>query len=1170
MSGKRQTTKQRELEALQLELDEAKHLAVQLRARARQQAAIAELGQRALVGANLTNLMNEAVTLITQTLQVEFVAVLEYQPNKESLLLRAGWGWQQTNGSDHTIIKADSHSQAGYTLLRGAPVVVENLVEERRFFPTFAVQRPFAVQKPFLPRNHQIVSSASVIIQGRNDIFGVLEICTIDRRVFTEDDIHFLQAVANILAAATDRKQAEAQLIQRNRELLSLQSASATITSSLDLQYVLNAVTGEMANLLNLEACTIFDWDQSDDLISVLAEHRSDSWRGTKSPTTRVYTFEQFPLIARVLDQQLVLQMRISQPGLDSTALFLFQEQQIKSLLIFPISFQGQVTGLVQIMDSQVERVFTEQEIAMAKLLANQAASAIENARLLAETRRILKEQLALQEAVTVISSTLDLNIVLNHIAEQIGQVVNATSVHIYDYNPETMTAVARALIVGPHACEQEELSDINTTYYLDRDFPGLIEFLESGQPNITYADNPDLTESELVYLHRFGTKAMLTIPMQIRGRVIAYAELRESRLKRQFTPEELILCQNIAQQAAIAMENARLHAETKRRAQHLSVLHELDRAITASLRISDVYHAFAGHATRLLAYDHMSIMLVEEEALCVTYVAENETETTFPTDLRLPRQTSAAGWVVAHRQPLLRHNIAVDTRFAEDKALVAHDIQTYMTIPVRIKGKIIGVWNIGSRQIGAYSPDELEIAQTMADQLAIAIENARLFEQARQEINERKRAEAALEKERSLLAQRVAERTAELSAANMELARASRLKDEFLASMSHELRTPLTAVLGLCDILRMEAYGPLTERQHTFVGNIEESGRHLLLLINDILDLSKIEAGKLELEISPISIQMLCHTSLQFIKQTAHKKQIKISLTIDNSTSTINADERRLKQVLINLLSNAVKFTPEEGKIGLEVVGDTSRNMIHFIVWDTGIGIAQEDISRLFQPFVQLDSRLSRQYSGTGLGLALVQRMVRMHGGMVSVASEVGQGSRFTVSLPWIPQTQVTAPATILTEQSSLKTDPYLAELANVSTVQPNRAPLILIAEDEPMLITILTDFLEAKGYRINVARNGVDALEKAKEKPPDMILMDVQMPEMDGLEVTRRLRQDPELATTPIIALTALAMPGDREQCLEAGANEYMSKPIKLTRLAKLIESYLDQSPGQKEGLL
>ena len=253
-----------------------------------------------------------------------------------------------------------------------------------------------------------------------------------------------------------------------------------------------------------------------------------------------------------------------------------------------------------------------------------------------------------------------------------------------------------------------------------------------------------------------------------------------------------------------------------------------------------------------------------------------------------------------------------------------------------------------------------------------------------------------------SELEQRVAGRTQALHIANAELRRANRLKDEFLASMSHELRTPLNSILGLSESLQLGTYGQLNERQHTTLQYVEESGRHLLALINDILDVSKIEAGQMQLETGPVSVESVAQASLQFVRQSAFKKQIKVNLSIDSPLTPIEADERRLKQILVNLLNNAVKFTAGGGTIGLEVVADSDNRMTHFTVWDKGIGIAPEDMERLFQPFIQLDARLARSYTGTGLGLTLVQRMTEMHGGRVSVESEVGQGSRFTVSLPW------------------------------------------------------------------------------------------------------------------------------------------------------------------------
>jgi two-component system sensor histidine kinase/response regulator len=245
-------------------------------------------------------------------------------------------------------------------------------------------------------------------------------------------------------------------------------------------------------------------------------------------------------------------------------------------------------------------------------------------------------------------------------------------------------------------------------------------------------------------------------------------------------------------------------------------------------------------------------------------------------------------------------------------------------------------------------------------------------------------------------------EKNAELHRLNTELARASRHKDEFLANMSHELRNPLNVILGMSEALQDGVYGELNDRMLNSVHRIEESGHHLLQLITDILDLSKIGAGKLELVIEPVSVKSVCETSLMFIKQSAHKKRIKLVSTGDQNIANFHADELRLKQVLVNLLTNAVKFTPERGTVGLEVEGNPEQQRISFTVWDTGIGITEEDMERLFQPFEQLESTSSRHHEGTGLGLALVSRLVRLHGGSVAVESEVGKGSRFIVSLPW------------------------------------------------------------------------------------------------------------------------------------------------------------------------
>jgi signal transduction histidine kinase len=455
----------------------------------------------------------------------------------------------------------------------------------------------------------------------------------------------------------------------------------------------------------------------------------------------------------------------------------------------------------------------------------------------------------------------------------------------------------------------------------------------------------------------------------------------------------------------------------------------------------------------------------------------------------------------------------------------------------------------------------EVNLIQEIASQLAIAIQQASLYEQSQQEIAERKQAQQ------------------QLTETNLQLARATTLKDEFLANMSHELRTPLNSILGLSESLKDVILGSLNEKQLKAIATIESSGEHLLSLINDILDLSKISSGMMTLDIASVSVRDLCNTSLSFVKQQAFQKSIQINSNIPAHIHniTINIDERRIKQVLINLLTNAVKFTPNQGKVNLLVAigsGNTWQGeaiipqqlkalnspMLLFQVLDTGIGISANDLQILFQPFVQVDSALNRKYEGTGLGLALVKQIVEMHSGQVMVESEVGKGSRFTVALPYdMPQSSALfAPIDTTLQPQGINYE-NASDHAPENEPEKAIAPLILLAEDNEANIQTFSAYLIAINYRVIVARNGEEAVAMAKANSPDIILMDIQMPIMDGFEAIKEIRLEPNLINTPIIAITALAMEGDQNRCLEAGANEYLSKPVKLRQLATKIAKLL-----------
>ena len=405
---------------------------------------------------------------------------------------------------------------------------------------------------------------------------------------------------------------------------------------------------------------------------------------------------------------------------------------------------------------------------------------------------------------------------------------------------------------------------------------------------------------------------------------------------------------------------------------------------------------------------------------------------------------------------------------------------------------------------------------------------------------------------ERKQLEETLRRHSQQLSEANHELARASRLKDEFLANMSHELRTPLNGILGISESLHEEVYGPLNPRQQRAILDLEDCGRHLLALINDILDVAKIEAGKVELELGSLEVEQVCQASHRLIKEAALKKQISVAVVIDRSLRQLVADQRRLKQILVNLLSNAVKFTPQGGKIGLDVVGDRVQREVRLTVWDTGIGISPEDHSRLFQPFIQLDSGLSRHYEGTGLGLVLVKRLTELHGGALHIESAVGRGSRFTVVLPWIENDN-------RSDGAEDRSESVAVSVPAIAPHDPGAAPLILIVDDNTFSVRGLKDYLVFKGYCVELAADGETAIDRAAGFHPDLIFMDIQMPGMDGLEAIRRIRLLPGLSAIPIVALTALAMPGDRDRTLEAGATEYVSKPAPLDQLHRLIRSLL-----------
>ncbi len=641
--------------------------------------------------------------------------------------------------------------------------------------------------------------------------------------------------------------------------------------------------------------------------------------------------------------------------------------------------------------------------------------------------------------------------------------------------------------------------------------------------------------------IHRLlNIQSAILVPLVSSEKLIGTLEVSSKNI---LTEEDLTRIQNISGQVTAVILRRQAEEKILRQLDYLTALREIDHIITSTFDISVSMNALISRASSLLAVDAAAILLVDSSTAALKYAAGTGFRTMSAETAEIRLGESYAGKAVLERRLIQIPDIArepdnlLPSAFLRDESFVS-----YYGMPLIVKEKVIGVLEVFHRSIVKRDQEWFDYFDTLAEQASIAIDNAQLFEGLR-------RSNAELE-------QRVAERTADLNRSNIELERLVHVKDEFLANMSHELRTPLNGILGFSETLLEGVYGPINEGQRQSMEVIHSSGQHLLGLINDILDVSKIESGKFEIQPENLVVNDICQSSLVFIKQLANKKSITVGYSSSPAVSTILADPKRLKQILVNLLHNAVKFTPERGNIKLEVQADVGEGLMRFSVTDTGIGIKPEDLQKLFKPFMQVDSNLSHQCEGSGLGLTLVKRLVEMHGGSVEVQSEFGRGSCFTFVLPWNQKMQANDNRDLFDVENE--------EHNTRADVASTACGKILLVEDNEANIMMIKDYLEYYGYQVFVAHDGGEVLSKAEEISPNLILMDIQLPHVDGYEATRRLREDPRFASIPIIALTAFAMSGDRERSLKAGMDEYLSKPVRLKELTQVIEKILDHSPN------
>ena len=485
----------------------------------------------------------------------------------------------------------------------------------------------------------------------------------------------------------------------------------------------------------------------------------------------------------------------------------------------------------------------------------------------------------------------------------------------------------------------------------------------------------PDMKDNQ----KRTDTRTLLAMPLFREAAPIGVIVIRRTEI-RPFTEKQIALLETFADQAVIAIENVRLFQELEARTSELArsvgelkALGEVGQAVSSTLDLQTVLSTIVGRAVQLSGTDCGIIYEYDEPTqefhLRASYQMEEELVNAYQaTPLRLGQ--GATGRAAETKMPYqiadLRQEHELATRGMRP-ILFRLGYQSLLAVPLLLDQKIMGALTIYRRETGTFAPEIVNLLQTFATQSVLAIQNARLF----REIEDKGR---------------------QLEAAN-------RHKSEFLANVSHELRTPLNAIIGFSEVLQERLFGELNEKQAEYTEDILSSGRHLLSLINDILDLSKIEAGRMELEVTTFHLPDAIENALLLIRERASRHGIKLDRVIDDRLGDFTGDERKVKQVLVNLLSNAVKFTPEGGQIKVEAtLGDSA---VIISVTDTGIGIASEDQEVIFEEFRQVGSNYAQKREGTGLGLSLTRKFVEMHGGKIWVESELGKGSTFTFTLP-------------------------------------------------------------------------------------------------------------------------------------------------------------------------
>ncbi|MCX6054650.1 MAG: response regulator [Chloroflexi bacterium] len=763
-----------------------------------------------------------------------------------------------------------------------------------------------------------------------------------------------------------------------------------------------------------------------------------------------------------------------------------FLKQNVRSMAVLPLR-SGETQIGVFLLQSDQQHRFSNFEMRSYPPLANQMSTAIQNLRLFQKTQAALAETELLYKISNGISKSMNLEELLVLVGQN-ALPKNADSLWLLTSSLKTQAKNPLFKIIGSY---DKKYSFTSTSIPVDEEAFSYINFLNSSSLIFHDISKLDIPPASHEIFKQMNLLSAVIIPMVVSNKVIGLLIAGCSRLA-DFEEDEVRKLRLVGNNLTVALEKQNLLSEAQIRALELQTAAEIARDTTSTLSLEILLHRIVTLLQTRFGFYHCSIYLLDESKV-YALLEESTGEAGF--ELKKSKfklsvgSNTVIGTCTSSGNPVIIIDTQNDPRYFPNPMLP--ETKSQLGLPLIIGGRVIGALDIQTSTPNAFSENELSVLQILTDHISIAIENAKAFDISKQAIE--------------------------------DMREIDRVKSQFLANMSHELRTPLNSVIGFSRVILKGIDGPINNVQEQDITAIYNSGMHLLNMINEILDLSKIEAGKMELQFEKIVLSDIIIDAISTANGLIKDKPVKIVQLASSNIPLLFADKIRISQIVLNLLSNAVKFT-ESGTITIETaltIGPENKQEVIVTVKDTGIGISPENQEKLFQRFSQVDDSPTRKTGGTGLGLSISRSLIELHGGRIGlIESKLGEGSTFFFSLP-IPNDSGTG--------------------ENEHFYHKNN--IILAIDDDPQIIDLYKRFLKPQGFEVIALTDSSIAVEKAKEIMPFAITLDIMMPQKDGWQVLKELKIANETREIPILVCSII---GDEEKGFSLGASEYLVKPF------------------------